>query len=214
MKKKEIKNRIPKNLNWEIYVKLNPDLKKHISSEKDAIFHFTSHGYKELRRYEVKLPTDFNWKAYVYLNNDLKKKNLTKEQCINHYLLHGYFENREYKIELPSDFNWINYLEINYDLNKLLIDEKSSINHYLSVGIFEKRKYNMNQIVVPEKDLFDFPSYYINENHIKNCSERFDNIFIYNKNVLYDQMPDNYLLRTKKYKGVDENFLKYKIDNK
>jgi hypothetical protein len=188
---------------WNIYVRLNPDLNQNIT-KNEAINHFVHYGIKENRMYYVELPNNFNWKGYIYLNNDLKHIT-TKTECINHYLNFGYFEKRKYEIELPDNFEWEHYLKINPELKEKIKTKEKAIEHYLKRGFFENRMYAKK--FEPTKKIFTLPSIIIDENN------NYDNVEMYEDgNLFYDELHENDILRTRQFNNVDNNFLKNTID--
>ena len=193
---------IPNNFYWKTYVKLNTDLDKNMS-KKDAITHFIQYGMQENRKYCIDIPTNFNWRGYIHLNADLHSLN-NKLECLRHYIKHGYFENRKYEIQIPNDFYWEYYLENNPDLKEEIKIEQDAINHYVKKGFFENRIYC--KIIDPTKELFVFPSCYLNEKYNTNNVE-----FITN-NLFYDELHDNDILRTCQFYCKDENFLKFSLN--
>lgn len=190
---------LPEKFNWRTYIKLNSDLKQNLTKQ-EAINHFIYHGKKEQRKYSIDFPKDFNWRGYIYLNRDLVELN-TKVDCIKHYLKYGYFENRKYEIELPDDFNWESYLEYNPELNGEITDENKASIHYLKKGFFENRKYS--KIIDITRELNTLPAYYLNETIEKN------NIDIISDNtLLYEELHENELLKTRVFNFNEERFEK------
>jgi hypothetical protein len=88
---------IPKNFNWKIYLKLNPDLK--FLKKEQALKHYIKFGKIENRIYEINLPSDFDWEDYLKLNPDVFENCKDKYSAINHYIKFGSNEKREYVIK-------------------------------------------------------------------------------------------------------------------
>lgn len=83
--------RIPEDFDWQIYLKINPDLT--IKTPLFAINHYLEYGNSEKRRYS-ELPYDFNWQVYLKINPDLTIK--TPDFARRHYLEYGIREKRSY----------------------------------------------------------------------------------------------------------------------
>ena len=82
---------IPDDFDWQIYLKINPDLS--IQTQEFARSHYLEYGISESRRYSA-LPDDFNWHAYLKINPDLTIQ--TPEFARSHYLEYGIGEKRSY----------------------------------------------------------------------------------------------------------------------
>ncbi len=88
-------NKIPRDFDYKIYSKLNPDLPLYWNEEQFKN-HYLEKGIMYEREYKVNLPHMFNWKTYLSLNPDLSQTADFKE-VIYHYLNFGFFENRLFK---------------------------------------------------------------------------------------------------------------------
>jgi len=132
------KDLLPKDFDWKMYIKLNPDLYK-IEKKTEAINHYLKCGIKEKRMYKSIVPDCFNWKMYLDLNPDIEDI-YTKEDAEIHYNIIGFKENRPYQNLLPFDFDWQIYLDLNPDLYYINTDVEA-IAHYLKIGAKEKRLY-------------------------------------------------------------------------
>jgi hypothetical protein len=94
---------IPNDFDWKYYLYLHDDLTNAgLSTEQDAINHYTKYGYIEERCYKkIELPKDFDYRNYLLLNTDLLIFDLSTEYLLSkHYLSNGFREKRSYlKIE-------------------------------------------------------------------------------------------------------------------
>jgi hypothetical protein len=196
------KNKLPKNFDWEVYLKLNRDLGTNCT-KKQTIEHYLNYGCNEKREYFVSLPKDFNWRIYLLLNADLQEAFNNKSDSINHYIKFGYFENRKYTITIPEDFQWEEYINSNEDLKTHITTEESAIKHYLNFGFFENRIYAKR--INPTLELNNLPSYYVNEKYN-------DNYEVYDSNLDYDELHEINILKTMQINNTDQNFLKYKVN--
>jgi hypothetical protein len=137
---------IPPNFNWRFYLENNHDLRNAgLSTENDAITHYTHFGHKENRKYCVELPVHFDWRFYLDTYQDLRDAGFTNEHdAITHYLLFGYKEHRRYSPLIPSDFNWKIYIKNYIDLrhNGGIINSQQAFNHYIYHGRHEGRIYD------------------------------------------------------------------------
>jgi hypothetical protein len=173
--------KIPVDFDWQIYLKLNPDIYSYCNTEESVKLHYLIYGYYENRKYEeqkVVLPTNFDWQIYLKLNPDIYNYCNTEESVKLHYLIYGYYENRKYeeqKVVLPADFDWQIYLKLNPDIYSYCNTEESVKLHYLIYGYYENRKYEEEQYI--------------------NCKEKFRNICIENlsyiKNINLPNFSEN-----------------------
>lgn len=77
---------------WEFYINKYTDLSKNgITTEKQALEHWTLFGKKEERLY-VDVAIFFDWKNYLHYNRDLDID--TEEDSWIHFLYHSRLENR------------------------------------------------------------------------------------------------------------------------
>ncbi len=123
-------SQLPADFDAEIYLKLNPDVKK---AKEDPKLHFLTYGIKEGRLWQ--LPVDFDDEIYLRLNPDVKK---AKEDPKSHFLNHGIKEGRLW--QLPVDFDDEIYLKLNPDIKKA--GEDPAI-HFLTYGIKEGRLWKL-----------------------------------------------------------------------
>lgn len=99
---KEISN-VPDDLDWEMYLKLNPDLylrPNEFYNERTVVRHYLEFGqYEEhLRAYKLEDPEGFEWRKYLKLNQDLVEAGInTHEAALEHYLGYGIREYRRYQ---------------------------------------------------------------------------------------------------------------------
>ena len=47
---------LPNDFDWEIYLKLHPDIADCCKTEETAKLHYIHYGFNEKRKYKVKLP--------------------------------------------------------------------------------------------------------------------------------------------------------------
>jgi glycosyltransferase involved in cell wall biosynthesis len=128
---------IPNDFNDELYLKLNPDVVDHFSSNPKL--HYIKYGYLENRKYKIDLPDNFNGETYLKLNPDIKEQYLNNPS--EHYQKYGNFENRKYKVDIPSDFDEKIYFMLNPDIKDKSI---TPTEHYVNYGYFENRPYTNN----------------------------------------------------------------------
>lgn len=91
------RNLLPKNFNWQEYLRLNPDVSKVSNTKAFAEEHYLKHGSKEGRSYVApivttsseQLPKDFDWREYLRLNPSLLKMGINENFARNHYLSSG-----------------------------------------------------------------------------------------------------------------------------
>jgi hypothetical protein len=173
---KEKKLIVPIDFDWNIYIKLNDDLKKTCTTKESAISHFLIHGKNENRKYKVQLPSDFNWEEYLNINTDIKNSEYnTEEGAKTHFIKYGFFEKRSWsfinkKEDLFNKFTGYNYDSIrNVNSDIFEIKNKSNITNY---------SYN--------KD-----SSYLKYKKIKNINKDKDD---YSKNKIVDLFFDYFIL--------------------
>ncbi len=90
---------VPKDLDWETYIQLNPDLPRdEIYNERGVVRHYLEFGRFETpyRAYKIEAPESFDWRRYLELHEDLPAAGINSENAaIGHYLSYGVREGRE-----------------------------------------------------------------------------------------------------------------------
>ena len=90
---------IPDDLDWQMYLRLNPDLPPdEIYNERTVIRHYLEFGrFEEVpRAYKIEAPQGFDWRRYLSLHDDLPAAGITTESAaIEHYISYGIREERE-----------------------------------------------------------------------------------------------------------------------
>ena len=90
---------LPKDFDWSMYMRLNPDLHNgRINNERAAVRHYIEHGRfdKPARAYKLEAPEGFDWQRYLSLHGDLPAAGIASEEAaIAHYLTYGLREKRE-----------------------------------------------------------------------------------------------------------------------
>jgi hypothetical protein len=90
--------RIPDDFDWQMYLRLNPDLPlAGISNQRSVIRHYLEFGrFEETpRTYKIEAPRGFDWQRYLDLNIDLEAEGITTEAgAIEHYISYGIRQDR------------------------------------------------------------------------------------------------------------------------
>jgi hypothetical protein len=135
---------LPRDFDWNVYRTANQDL-QHIKTRHDAIQHYLSHGWREMREYKVdsipvddsprmeKVHVDYDWIDYRHVvpSKEVQKKVIPD-------------------IALPHNFDWMSYKLYNPDLT-FINSYVDAVKHYREHGYKENREYVSRTIKEPKE---------------------------------------------------------------
>ena len=110
-------DKLPDDFDWEVYCKLNADVKAAYKTRELVEKHYLTDGHKQHRKYKFdksKLPSDFDWELYLLINPDIQRLYSTELLAQLHYTMYGYIDKRAYNFHcVPYDFCCSTYIELN-----------------------------------------------------------------------------------------------------
>lgn len=148
---------IPIDFNWEVYLKLNPDVAKVNPSKAFAELHWKTYGKRENRKYKetvnkmedthIQVPiipgivyegSEFDWKYYVEYNKDLRLAGINdKDRCMRHFITYGYKENRTYRFKPVNDKFYL--IDLNPNLGAGLFNQIWALMNAILIGTYTSR---------------------------------------------------------------------------
>ena len=148
---------IPIDFNWEIYLKLNPDVAKVNATKAFAELHWKTYGKRENRKYKLSSHTlsdksiqfpiipgiiyegsEFDWQYYLNCNKDLVRAGIhDKDTCMKHFTTYGYKENRMYKFKPVNDKFYL--IDLNPNLGAGLFNQIWALINAILIGTYTSR---------------------------------------------------------------------------
>ena len=193
------------DLDWEIYLLCNPDLKKNnILTQQQSIKHFKDSGINENRFINTKLLELYNHYDWnIYRNKYSQVKNLSYNNCFFYYIKEGILENHEIELkqkkepeiinffmkdknnlkyyQILNQYNWATYKE-KYKLHNLNSDFDAFL-HYLDIGIKKKYKPDKNIVNIT----FFHNTFFQKTNQLRTIKNNYIKNYIFHKkyNIYY-----------------------------
>jgi len=189
-------DKLPDDFDWEVYCKLNADVKAAYKTRELVEKHYLTDGHKQHRKYKFdksKLPSDFDWELYLLINPDIQRLYSTELLAQLHYTMYGYIDKRAYNFHcVPYDFCCSTYIELNresIDKYYLQSDNHTKL-HYELFGCALKLTYKDDFFRVPYD--FDWRKYItLNESLPKGCNTDLKCRQHYHHHGIYQQLKYN-----------------------